>query len=232
MGDSPVLLVSLDQRLGIGGLEQRAGGQRFQQADGIRPAQQFGVFAAPAQNEVLDHKFNINDTSRVLLEVKAAAPAGAQFGAHALTHVAHLVAQGGGLAARGQPVELGGPADRAGRGDPPEEPEAPGRPVAVGARVRWTSLGITGEVLALHGDDEAELAVSGKRVRVPREELVAVAGARPSGGGTSVAVAEVPSRGEVPAEINLIGLTVDEARGVLGAIPAIDERNLAQRPAV
>ena len=55
---------------------------------------------------------------------------------------------------------------------PPEPEEAPGVPLAVGTRVRWRALGIVGEVLALPGDDEAELAVSGKRVRVPRSELV------------------------------------------------------------
>ncbi len=100
---------------------------------------------------------------------------------------------------------------------PAEKPEAPGGPLVVGARVRWTSLGITGDVLALHGEDEAEVAVSGKRVRVPRAELVTLAGARPSGGGTSVAVSEAPSKGAVPAEINLVGLRVDEA------LPRVDK---------
>ena len=110
---------------------------------------------------------------------------------------------------------------------PAEESEVPGLPVAVGTRVRWTSLGITGEVLALHGDDEAELAVSGKRVRVPRAELVAVAGARPSGGGTAVAVADAPSKGAVPAEINLIGLTVDEALPRVDKL--LDDASLSER---
>jgi DNA mismatch repair protein MutS2 len=99
---------------------------------------------------------------------------------------------------------------------PPEE-EVSQAPLVVGSRARWTSLGITGEVLALHGDDEAELAVSGKRVRVPRAELAVVAGARPAGRGTAVAVADAPSKGAVPAEINLIGLTVEEA------LPRVDK---------
>jgi DNA mismatch repair protein MutS2 len=100
---------------------------------------------------------------------------------------------------------------------PPEEEERPAAAIAVGTRVRWKSLGIAGEVLALHGDDEAELAVSGKRVRVPRAELVVLAGAPRPRGGTAVAVADAPSRGSVPAEINLIGLTVDEA------LPRVDK---------
>ena len=100
---------------------------------------------------------------------------------------------------------------------PPEEDEAPAAPLAVGTRVRWKALGIAGEILALHGEDEAELAVSGKRVRVPRSELVVLAGTPPSRGSTAVAAADTSSRGTVPAEINLIGLTVDEA------LPRVDK---------
>jgi DNA mismatch repair protein MutS2 len=100
---------------------------------------------------------------------------------------------------------------------PPEEEVVPSAPLAVGSRVRWKALGITGDVLALHGDDEAELAVAGKRVRVPRTELVAVPGNRPRGGGPAVAVVDAPSKGAVPAEINLIGLTVEEA------LPRVDK---------
>jgi dsDNA-specific endonuclease/ATPase MutS2 len=59
-----------------------------------------------------------------------------------------------------------------------------------------------------------ELAASGKRVRVPRSELVAVGGATR---GAAVAVAPAPEKGPVPAEINLIGLTVDEA------LPRVDK---------
>jgi DNA mismatch repair protein MutS2 len=101
-------------------------------------------------------------------------------------------------------------------GIPADEPAATGVPLAVGARARWSALGIVGEILALHGEDEAELAVSGKRVRVPRAELVALAGPRPAGGGTSVAVVDAPAKA-VPAEINLIGLTVEEA------LPRVDK---------
>src|SRR5438105_3665938 len=56
------------------------------------------------------------------------------------------------------------------------EAEVPEAPVAVGSRVRVRSLGVTGEVMGLQGN-EVELAVSGKRMRVPRGELVAVKGA-------------------------------------------------------
>jgi DNA mismatch repair protein MutS2 len=80
-------------------------------------------------------------------------------------------------------------------------------------------------VLALPGDDEAELAVSGKRVRVPRSELVVLGGApRPQKGAT---VVDAPSKGAVPAEINLIGLTVDEALPRVDKL--LDDASLSER---
>jgi DNA mismatch repair protein MutS2 len=97
--------------------------------------------------------------------------------------------------------------------DLPEEREAPQVALGVGMRVRVKALGIAGEVLSLHGPDEAEVAISGKRLRVPRGELVALQGGRPSRSslGASVALVDLPSKGPVPAEINLVGLTVEEA---------------------
>ena len=129
----------------------------------------------------------------------------------------------------------------------PEEMEAPQIPLAVGARVRVRAMGIAGEVTSLHGD-EAEVAVSGKRLRVPRAELVTLAGGRSKRSASAVGVLDRPVDGQraasgarftraeragglggatpwlssqdkqhppekiVPAEVNLIGLTVDEAR--------------------
>jgi len=116
---------------------------------------------------------------------------------------------------------------------PSEEPDSESAPLATGGRARWRALGIVGEVLALHGDGEVELAVSGKRVRVPRSELTAV-GQGPSTGApgrgrtaaraaaaraaASAAATTLDLRkSEVPAEINLIGLTVEEA------LPRVDK---------
>ncbi len=95
----------------------------------------------------------------------------------------------------------------------PEEQEAPQAPVVVGARVRVGALGLVGDVMALHGS-EAEVAVSGKRLRVPRAELVALQGKGKKG---SVTLPERPARTAAPAEINLVGLTVDEA------LPRVDK---------
>ena len=62
----------------------------------------------------------------------------------------------------------------------PEEQEAPAQALAVGMRVRVKAMGITGELMALQGE-EAEVAISGKRLRVPQAELVALLTATPGG---------------------------------------------------
>jgi DNA mismatch repair protein MutS2 len=141
----------------------------------------------------------------------------------------------------------------------PEEQETPAEALAVGMRVRVKAMGIAGELTALQGD-EAEVAISGKRLRVPQDQLVALAHVQPRGAwvglssrgassrsgdeGSAVPVSGAtprdrpPSRAgtvpgsspgprapspaativvshpskSVPAEVNLIGMTVEEAR--------------------
>jgi len=107
----------------------------------------------------------------------------------------------------------------------PEEQEAPSLPLAVGMRVRVKAMGLTGELMALQGD-EAELAVSGKRLRVPQTELVALATKQPEGlrfghpsgpgqkqpQGVWGGGAPPAQRKHLPAELNLIGMTVEDAR--------------------
>jgi DNA mismatch repair protein MutS2 len=99
----------------------------------------------------------------------------------------------------------------------PAEPDAPSAPLVVGGRVRIRGLAVVGEVLALHGDD-VEVAAGGKRLRVPRRTLTVVAG--PTARLAPVqpaAAAGVIRKGGVPPEINLIGLTVEEA------LPRVDK---------
>ena len=139
----------------------------------------------------------------------------------------------------------------------PAEVEAPSLPLAVGMRVRVKPMGLTGELLSLHGD-KAELAVSGKRLKVATSELVGLDSKTPSyrprghsspqpaagrqdgvprgawGDGvppaqrkpesavgssgatprdrrpSSVGSVSFPTK-QVPPELNLIGLTVEEA---------------------
>jgi DNA mismatch repair protein MutS2 len=96
----------------------------------------------------------------------------------------------------------------------PAESASSNMPIAVGVRARVSSLGVVGEVMALSGD-EVELAVGGKRLRVPRAELLPVAAAV-----ARKSHVEGPARGmrpAVPSEINLVGLTVDEA------LPRVDK---------
>ena len=111
------------------------------------------------------------------------------------------------------------------------ETEQPSLPVAVGARARVQSLGIVGEVLSLGAHGEAELAVGGKRMRVPQAELTVVAGAgrAPQRGGPSHVALARPGRAEgpAPAELRLIGLRVDEALPLLDK--ALDDASLSER---
>jgi len=88
--------------------------------------------------------------------------------------------------------------------------------VTVGDRVRVVELGVVGDVLALPDEQQAEVAVAGKRLRVPRNALEPVAQAsraasRPGGWDTA------KPAGSAPPEINVLGLTVDEA------LPRVDK---------
>jgi DNA mismatch repair protein MutS2 len=98
------------------------------------------------------------------------------------------------------------------------EPDVADRPVAVGERVRVRTLGVVGQLQALHGLADADVVVAGKRLRVPRAELQAVAGrTAPSRAAAPVAPDGLDTRPAVPAEINLVGLRVDEA------VPSLDK---------
>jgi DNA mismatch repair protein MutS2 len=116
-------------------------------------------------------------------------------------------------------------------GVPPEPEGQAGAPVDVGARVKVRSLGVTGELLSLSGEGEAEIAVSGKRLKVPRAELVAIAGgggpARPAPARPGGSAVRMKSTGAVPSEINLVGLTVDEALPRVDKL--LDDAFLAER---
>jgi DNA mismatch repair protein MutS2 len=107
------------------------------------------------------------------------------------------------------------------------EPEPASAALAVGGRARVPNLGVVGEVLSLNGD-EVELAVGGKRLRVPRAEMVGVAGPLPSRGAVKIStVAPDRSPGAGSSEVNLVGLTVDEALPRVDK--ALDDALLADR---
>jgi DNA mismatch repair protein MutS2 len=140
-----------------------------------------------------------------------------------------------------------------------EEPELAAAALEPGMRVRVKAMGLTGELLAL-AHDVAEVAVSGKRLRVPASEVVGLSGGAwgggaPPGQGSPREAAGVkggsprtrgsspvpggshdrsPHGGSVtvptksiPAELNLIGLTVDEATERVDKL--LDDAALSER---
>ena len=90
----------------------------------------------------------------------------------------------------------------------------PPEKVVPGARVRVRDLGVVGEVLSLHGE-LVEVAVGGKRLRVPRSGLAAAGRVRCDGRSPGFSLRHEAQ--EVPGEVNLVGLTVDEA------LPRVDK---------
>jgi len=159
---------------------------------------------------------SIEDTIRKLEEERKSSATAV---AKAKSSVARLVRQ-----AQDEVIaESGGTVER--------EEEVTNAPVALGTRVKVRSLGVTGQVMALHGD-EAELAISGKRMRVPTRELVAIGGpagpggaARRSSASAGVAAGSAPTANS--ADINLVGLRVDEAIPKLDK--ALDNAAIAER---
>jgi DNA mismatch repair protein MutS2 len=81
-------------------------------------------------------------------------------------------------------------------------------PVEAGSRVHVGPLGLEGVVLELHGK-QAEVEVRGKRLRVPVRDLQAMGGGAPKP-AVRVNVDLSPREGLL-SELNVIGLTVDEA---------------------
>jgi DNA mismatch repair protein MutS2 len=159
---------------------------------------------------------SIEDTIRKLEEERKSSAAAV---AKAKSSVARLVRQ-----AQDEVIaESGGTVER--------EEEVTNAPVALGTRVKVRSLGVTGEVISL-SDGEVELAIAGKRMRVPRGELVTINGPASPGGAAgrsrasaSRAADSAPTTSS--AEINLVGLTVDEALPKLDK--ALDNAAIAER---
>jgi DNA mismatch repair protein MutS2 len=110
----------------------------------------------------------------------------------------------------------------------PDEAAVLEAPVSVGQRVRLRAMGLVGDVLSLQGE-AAEVAVSGKRLRVPKAELVGLAGgpAAPGRPRSRTAAPASPVTKSVPAEVNLIGLTVEEAEERVDKV--LDDAALSDR---
>ncbi len=81
----------------------------------------------------------------------------------------------------------------------------------VGETVKISSLQLTGQVVEILGDDEVEVVVRDKRLRVPVTELEAAIGIEKETPGGYSGRTQVPETKHVPQELNVIGCTVDEA---------------------
>ena len=98
----------------------------------------------------------------------------------------------------------------AARFQPPPSATAPLK-LNVGEAVHISSLQLTGQVVEILGDDEVEVMVRDKRLRIPVTELeVAIGIEKETPGGYSDRT-QVPEAKHVPHELNVIGRTVDEA---------------------
>jgi len=83
------------------------------------------------------------------------------------------------------------------------------RTAAVGDRVAVGGLGLEGVVTSVH-DGHAEVDVRGKRMRASLRDLRVLGGAVAAAGKVSVHV-ELQPRDASPADLNVVGCTVDEA---------------------
>jgi DNA mismatch repair protein MutS2 len=88
--------------------------------------------------------------------------------------------------------------------------EGPQRPVSIGARVAFGSLGLEGVVTTIH-DGHAEVDVRGKRMRASVSDL-RVLGTPQAAPASKVSVhLDLQPRESTSTELNIIGCTVDEA---------------------
>ena len=98
----------------------------------------------------------------------------------------------------------------AARFQPPPSATAP-LELNVGEAVNISSLQLTGQVVEILGDDEVEVVVRDKRLRIPVTELEAAIGIEKETPGGYSGRTQVPETKHVPHELNVIGCTVDEA---------------------
>jgi DNA mismatch repair protein MutS2 len=117
---------------------------------------------------------------------------------------------------------------------PGVEAAAPERPAAltIGGRVRLKTLGIVGQIMTVPAKGDVEVAVGGKRMRVPRSELLAVGGGPPPGARPQPrpSPAREANAGGGAFEVNVVGLTTDEALPKVDK--ALDQAVMAERSLV
>jgi DNA mismatch repair protein MutS2 len=184
------------------------------------------AFARDLARRTEDAARKAADAIRAAVErVEATRRAAAAEGARARTDAVRAIREAHDEAVRAPELELA------------VEAEAPELPLAVGARVRLKGLAVTGEVTALHDHGAVEVAVAGKRLHVPRAELLALAGGAPGKPANAAGARRVQreeaevggsGRSQGHGEVNLVGLRVDEALPRVDK--ALDDAALADRP--
>ena len=97
----------------------------------------------------------------------------------------------------------------AARFQPPPSTAAP-LELNVGEAVTISSLQLTGQVVEILGDDEVEVMVRDKKLRIPVSELEMAIDSQHQTVGYSGRT-QVPEAKHVPQELNVVGCTVDEA---------------------
>jgi len=108
-----------------------------------------------------------------------------------------------------------------------QEEQADGAAVAVGARVRTAAAGV-GELVEMRGDGRAVVMVGGLRVVVDTRQLEVLRGEAPKRAAVEPGRSTHPATIDAPMEIDLRGLTGDEAEAA--TLAALDAAVLADRP--
>jgi len=93
---------------------------------------------------------------------------------------------------------------------PAPVPSIPGRAVAIGDRVVVNGLGLEGIVTSVH-DGTVEVDVRGKRMRSNARDLRVIGGAVAAGPAKIRVNVDLQPREGIPADLNVIGCSVDEA---------------------
>lgn len=107
------------------------------------------------------------------------------------------------------------------------EERAEGQAVAVGSRVRTGAAGV-GQVVELRGDGRAVVMVGALRVVVDTRQLEVLRGEAPKPAVHEPVRAHHAPSVEAPMEIDLRGMTGDEAE--MATLAALDAAVLADRP--
>jgi DNA mismatch repair protein MutS2 len=215
----------------------------LEQARGRLNDEQLELNAARARVEILEREAKAKkrtDAEAFARELRRLTEEAARKAADAIREAVHQVettrrsAAAEGTKARSAAVsairEAHDDALRAPELELPVEAEATDLPLAVGARVRLKSLAVTGEITALHEQGGVEVAVSGKRLLVPRTELVTLPGSSRREPAPRLAPMRARSGDGDAAQVNLVGLRVDEAMPRVDK--ALDDAALADRQQV